>query len=294
MYVARNSPIRIEEKVLLISIIAFIGIGIAELTMGFFANSIGLMADGAHSFADSLVSILVISGIRLSKKAPDGWFRHGYGRAENLFGLLAAMVMVTVGGIVLYESYLTLMTPELLQFTDYAAAVALVSFVISTIIALYKSRLAKRSGSQALRVDALNSMKDGAASLVVLVGLGMSSLGYLHFDAIAGMVISLLIIIVGYISIRESSIVLMDGCICTDRHEAVKSLASTLKGIKGIRDIKFRKFGRDFLLEAVVELDGERSVGDAYKITEELKSLIMKNDSDIGRVTLEIAPKAGS
>ena len=264
--------------------------GLAEILVGLISNSIGLMADGVHSFADALVTILVITGIRLSKRAPDGRFHHGYGRAENLFGLLAAVVMVVVGGIVFYESYLVFLTPETIYFSEYATVTAVIAFIVGLIIAFYKIKLANRTGSPALRVDAYNSIKDFSASLVVIIGITLSSYGYYFFDAVAGIIISILIFSVGYISIKESSIVLMDGCLCTDRNESIIALASTVKGIKSIRDLKFRKVGRDMLLEAVVELEGDKTVNEAHGIVESLKAKILEDDEEIGRVTVEIAP----
>ena len=290
MYVIRNQPMRVEEKVLLTSISLSILVGVIEVVMGLFSKSISLTADGVQSFADSIITILVLTGIRLSKRAPDGKFHHGYGRAEQLFGMQAAVVMVIIGVIVFYQSYLAFQAPTAIDYPNYAIGIALAAFFVGTAMALYKIRLARKAGSQGLAVDAYNSIKDGAGSLVVVVGIAFSSYGYLHFDAIAGIIISFMIIAVGYVSIKESSIILMDGCLCSDRFEAIITLAGEIKGIKKIHNLKFRKTGRDLIFEAVVQLEGDIPISEAYVIVNTLKQSIMKEDPEVGRVTNELEP----
>jgi cation diffusion facilitator family transporter len=280
----------LEERLLIISIFVLISIGVIEVVVGYMALSIALLADGAHSFADSLVSILVLAGIRLAKRGPDGKFHHGYGRAESLFGLIASMVVVAIGAIILYESYLAFFTPDQIVYPDLAIGIALFAGVVSMVIALFKLRLARKANSPALKVDAYNSLKDGSASFVVLVALVLASFGFHYFDAIGGVVISMMILAVAYVSIKESSIVLMDGCVCGDVFEVIYSAAEAVPGVKRLRNPKLRQVGRGIIVEAAVELDGGLSVAQAGEITSTIKKSIMDKNPDISKIILEIEP----
>ena len=84
--------------------------GFAEVFMGMFTLSVALIADGIQSFADAGVSLIVWIGLRISRRAPDGKFHFGYYRVETFSSIIAAFFMATLGGIVLYESYLELLT----------------------------------------------------------------------------------------------------------------------------------------------------------------------------------------
>jgi divalent metal cation (Fe/Co/Zn/Cd) transporter len=99
-------------------------------------------------------------------------------------------------------------------------------------------------GTNPTQVDAYNSLKDGAASFVVIVALILSSLGFHYFDAIGGMVVSVMILAVAYVSIRESSIVLMDGCICGDILEDIYGAAEGVPGVRKLRNLRLRQVGR--------------------------------------------------
>jgi cation diffusion facilitator family transporter len=278
----------LEERLLLISIFVLISIGVIEVAVGYMALSIALLADGAHSFADSIVSVLVLAGIRLAKRGPDGKFHHGYGRAESLFGLIASMVVVATGAIILYESYLAFFINDQIVYPEMAIGIAVFAGVLSTVIALFKLRLAKKAASPALKVDAYNSLKDGSASFVVLVALVLASLGFHYFDAIGGVVISIMILAVAYVSIKESSIVLMDGCVCGDVFEAIYGTAEAVPGVKRLRNLKLRQIGRGIVVEAAVELDGGLSVVQAGEITSAIKKSIMDKNPDISKIILEI------
>jgi divalent metal cation (Fe/Co/Zn/Cd) transporter len=82
----------------------------------------------------------------------------------------------------------------------------------------------------------------------------------------------------------------MDGCLCSDRFEAIITLADKIKGIKKIHNLKFRQTGRDVIVEAVVQLEGDIPVSEAYEIVNTLKQSIMTDDPEVGRVTIELEP----
>jgi len=284
----RSSMRNLEERLLIVSILALISIGVIEVVVGYMALSIALLADGVHSFADSVVSVLVLAGIRLAKRGPDGKFHHGYGRAESLFGLIASMVVVATGAVILYESYLAFFVLDQIVYPEMAIGIAVFAGVLSTAIALFKLRLARKAESPALKVDAYNSLKDGIASFVVLAALVLASFGLHYFDAIGGVVISVMIMAVAYVSLRESSIVLMDGCVCGDVIEVIYGAAEAIPGVKRLRNVKLRQVGRGIIVEALVEIDGGLSVAQAGEITSAIKKSIMSKNPDISKIILEI------
>ncbi|MDI9643826.1 MAG: cation diffusion facilitator family transporter [Candidatus Verstraetearchaeota archaeon] len=282
--------IKTEILALRISVAFLLAIGAVEILFGLSLGSIALIADGAHSLADSVVSVLVLVGISISRRRPDRIFSHGYKRAETLFGLLAAVAMMSLGGLMLYESYIALLEPVQIQDSMLAIAVAASAGISSAGLAVYKLGLARRSSSLAMKIDAYNSIKDGGASFVVVAGVWLSSLGFSYFDAVAGMAISFMIITVGYVSIKESSVVLLDGCLCPERLERIASIALRTEGVVGVRGVRLRSLGRSVAGQAVVELDGSLSVAEAHRISSEVKERIISEYGDISEMVIEIEP----
>ncbi|MEN3016822.1 MAG: cation diffusion facilitator family transporter [Candidatus Methanosuratincola petrocarbonis] len=291
---SRYEHLEREQILLRVSVFLLLGIGSGEVIAGLYFGSIALVADGVHSFADSVVSLLVLAGIMISRRRPDRAFSHGYARAENLFGLLAAMVMIALGGVMLYESYLAALDPAPIRNAALAIAVAILAGTTSLALAIAKIMLAKKSGSLALKIDAYNSTKDGLASFVVVGGVALSSLGLLYFDAVAGIAISAMIIAVGFVSIRESSVVLMDGCLCPGLIDRISSIALGVEGVQGVRDLRLRKVGRSIAGQAKIRLDGTITVEEAHRIAEAVKKRIINEFGDISDIMLEIEPSKGT
>ncbi|MEN3065425.1 MAG: cation diffusion facilitator family transporter [Candidatus Methanosuratincola petrocarbonis] len=291
---SRYEHLEREQVLLRVSVFLLLGIGAGEVIAGLYFGSIALVADGVHSFPDSVVSLLVLAGIMISRRRPDRAFSHGYARAENLFGLLAAMVMIALGGVMLYESYLAALDPAPIRNAALAIAVAILAGTTSLALAIAKIMLAKKSGSLALKIDAYNSTKDGLASFVVVGGVALSSLGLLYFDAVAGIAISAMIIAVGFVSIRESSVVLMDGCLCPGLIDRISSIALGVEGVQGVRDLRLRKVGRSIAGQAKIRLDGTITVEEAHRIAEAVKKRIINEFGDISDIVLEIEPSKGA
>ncbi len=281
-----------EQVLLRASVLLLFSIGLGEVVAGFWFGSIALIADGVHSFADSVVSVLVLAGVMISRRRPDSAFRHGYARAENLFGLLAAVVMIALGGLMMYESFLVIMDPVPIRDAFLAIVVAILAGSSSLTLALMKIRLAKTSGSLALKIEAYNSIKDGLSSFVVVAGVALSHLGLLYFDAIAGMAISVMIVAVGYVSIKESSVVLMDGCLCPGLLERFSAIAMGVKGVRGVSDVRLRKVGRSIAGQAKIRMDGGLTVDEAHRIAEEVKKRIISELGNISDIVLEIEPSS--
>lgn len=265
-----------------------------EILAGVYFGSIALIADGVHSLADSVVSTLVLAGILISMRRPDGAFRHGYARAENLFGLLAAVVMIALGALMMYESYLAVIDPEPVRDALLAIVVAVLAGALSMALAFMKMRLARSSGSLALKIEAYNSIKDGLASFVVVGGVALSSLGFIFFDALAGMAISVMIVAVGYVSIKESSVVLMDGCLCPGLIDRFSAIALGVEGVRGVHDVRLRKVGRSVAGQAKIRLDATMTVEEAHRVAELVKKRIISELGDIPDIVLEIEPSKGT
>ncbi|MEJ5292183.1 MAG: cation diffusion facilitator family transporter [Candidatus Methanosuratincola sp.] len=277
-----------------VSVFLLLLIGLGEILAGVYFGSIALIADGVHSLADSVVSTLVLAGILISMRRPDGAFRHGYARAENLFGLLAAVVMIALGALMMYESYLAVIDPEPVRDALLAIVVAVLAGALSMALAFMKMRLARSSGSLALKIEAYNSIKDGLASFVVVGGVALSSLGFIFFDALAGMAISVMIVAVGYVSIKESSVVLMDGCLCPGLIDRFSAIALGVEGVRGVHDVRLRKVGRSVAGQAKIRLDATMTVEEAHRVAELVKKRIISELGDIPDIVLEIEPSKGT
>jgi len=268
-----------------------VAVGIFEAFIGLFSGSVGLVADGAHSFADAAVSLIVWLGIRLSRKAPDGKFHFGYYRVETFSSIIAALFMIGLGFIIMYESYQILLYARIIANPETAMATALIATIIALSLAFYKLRAAKRIDSLALRTDALNSIKDVLTSVTAFFGIAFSHyLGIIQTDSIAGIIIALFIFTVSYVTIKEASLVLMDACTCTEIVSDIENIAKNIQHVKRVQNIRLRKLGPYIVGDMHIEVDGNMTIKEADKLTNEIEEKIKQEFDEVVEFKIRIEP----
>jgi len=273
------------------SFIILILVGIFEASVGLLLGSLGLVADGAYSFADAAVSFIVWLGLRLSRKAPDGKFHFGYYRVETFSSIVAALFMVSLGVVILYESYQMLLYVRQIINAELAMVTALIATIIALSLSFYKLRAAKRIDSLALRTDALNSIKDFLTSLAAFFGIAFSHyLGIIQADSIAGIIIAFFIFTVSYLTIKEASLVLMDACTCTEIVSDIENIAKSIHHVKTVQNIRLRKLGPYIIGDMHIEVDGNMTVNEADKITTEIEEKIKQEFDEVVEFKVRIEP----
>jgi cation diffusion facilitator family transporter len=273
------------------SFVVLLLVGIAEVFIGIFSLSLALVADGVQSFADAVVSLIVWVGLRLSGKAPDGKFHFGYYRVENFSSIIAAFVLTVSGGLILYESYQGLLYPRGIVNAEIAMATALLAAAIAGVILFFKVRAARRYDSLALKADAFNSTKDVLTSLTAFVGIALSK--YLNIgvtDSIAGIIIAFFVFTVAYSVIKESSLILMDACQCSDILLDIESIAKSVRNVKEVHDIRMRKLGPYLVGDMHIVVDGDMSVREADQIAIQIEEQVKKEFDEVTEIKVRIGP----
>jgi cation diffusion facilitator family transporter len=270
-------------------------VGIVEVSIGIFSSSLALIADGVQSFADAAVSFIVWIGLRLSGKAPDGKFHFGYYRVENFSSIIAAFVLSVSGGLILYESYQGILHPREIVNAEIAMATALSAAAIAGTILFFKVRAARKYDSLALKADAFNSTKDVLTSVTAFVGIALSKyLGIRATDSIAGIIIAFFVFTVAYSVIKESSLVLMDACQCSDILTDIETIAKSVKHVKGVHDIRMRKLGPYLVGDMHIVVDGDMTVREADRIATQIEEQVKQEFDEVTEIKVRIEPPASS
>jgi cobalt-zinc-cadmium efflux system protein len=279
------------QQIAIISFVANILVGIIEVIAGIFLQSLALKADGTHSFIDAIVSLTVWLGIRFSQKRADGRFHYGYFKFDAVFSLFAAVIMIGSGVVISYiglESYLGHVLDH--GISIIGSFIAGFSIAVAVILAVAKDLYAKRSGLVSLRTDAYNSIKDASASVVALVGVMATNFGYYGLDAVAGLIIGVLIMVAGYFAVKSSSLVLADAYGNPTMVETIKNIATGVPGIQGIDDLRIRRNGPFLAVEMHVRVDGNITVFEADRISQELTRKMRENIVSLGRIMIKPEP----
>src|SRR6202000_2388394 len=189
----------------------------------------------------------------------------GYGRAEDLAGVVIVVLILASSALAAYEALTRLAHPERVSNLIAVAAAALVGFAGNELVARYRIRVGRMIGSAALVADGLHARADGLTSLAVLVGAGGVALGWNWADPVVGLVITAAILAVLYQAAREVWRRLMDAVDPALAARARGTLMAPPGGLD-VGSVRLRWVGHQLWAECEIAVDGEITAVAAHEI----------------------------
>lgn len=204
------------------------------LTLGWMASVLAVMtlaAGGSAAFATALFedwlslvpAIVFLIAVRLERKGPTKRFPFGFHRVNSLAFMIAAVALFFVGGLLLFESLMTLIKAEHPTIAPVSVfghqlwagwvmiAALSYSVVPPFILGRMKQPVAEALHDKVLHTDALMQRADWMTGLAGIVGIMGLGLGYWWADAVAACFISFSIVQDGIRSLRIATAELIDG-----------------------------------------------------------------------------------
>ena len=259
-----NEGFRAGQRIAKISVITLVSIGIAELLMGYVSGSVVATADGIDSMSDAMISFIVLVGLRFARRPADRKFQFGYHKVESFAAMVASIGMIVIGVFIAYHSYEGFIHPREIQHPLLTMIVLGVAGGISLHRAFQMRSIAHKYNLLSLKTDAKNSIKDGSASgLGFLSVLIATQFGFLQADAIGGMIIAGFIFSVAYVSLKQSSLILVDAWYNPASAGYMKKLVEQkFEGDAIVRSVKLRQTGIISRAEIHLDMDGDKSLND--------------------------------
>jgi len=179
-----------------------------EVVGALVSGSLALLADAAHMLTDAAGLLIALIAATLVVRPASAARTWGYRRAEVLAATVQAAVLLAVGVFVLVEGVRRLLEPP------QVASTAMVVFGIVGLAGNLASMLVlTRAGSSNLNLRAalLEVANDALGSVAVLIAaLVIATTGWLRADAVASLLIALLILPRTLRLLRETAEVLLE------------------------------------------------------------------------------------
>ena len=277
---------------------AFLGVvvasalGVIQFLGGWFGGSVALMSDAFHSLGDALTSFAVFGALLWAQQPADAEHPYGHTRAEAVAGSNVALLLVFLGIGVAWEALRTL--GEASNPPDwYTLLVAAAGILLKEGLYRYEIRIARKTGSGAVRASAWDHRLDAFGSLAVLVGLALARWGgpdWHAADHVAAIVVGLVIFLAGARLFWTSLNELMDRQADRGTLEAVRREALAIPGVLGVEKLLIRKSGLEHLVDIHVEVDPDMSVRDSHNIGHAVKNRLLKKLMTVKDVLVHIEP----
>ena len=250
-------------------------LSVLQVVVGIEARSQALIADGLHSFSDLVADFVVLFANHHAAKAPDAEHPYGHQRFETAASLMLGLLLLGVGMV--WSAVTKVQNPGALQQVHVVALwVALATLVLKELLFRYLLRVAKRVKSSMLVANAWHARSDAASSLVVGIGIAGNLAGYTILDAIAALVVGLMIARTGWRFGWSALHDLMDSAVDSDEVQAIRKTLRETPGVRGVHDLRTRKMGDMVVVDVHLEVDASLNVEAGHTIAVNARSRVLQ------------------
>jgi len=215
-------------------------IALTKFIAGAFTNSSSMISEGIHSTVDTTNQLLLLYGLKRSKKAADESHPFGYGKELYFWSFVVSILIFGLGGALsIYQGISHIVEPEVMKdpFWNYIVLVLSLIFEGTSLFIAVKEFNKTRNGMKWW--DSIIKSKDPASFLVVfedgaavaglivvMVLMGIShSFQIPELDGVASVIVGLILVFVSLILARESRSLLMGEGIAPETRDKIAKLA---------------------------------------------------------------------
>ena len=270
-----------------------------KILAGVLGRSSAMIADGVHSLSDLLSDVVVLVFTRISSTGQDRDHSFGHGKFETLATLIISILLVAVGANLLssgVRNIIGVINGEILERPGYVALVAaVVSIVAKEIIYHATVRTGRKTGSTAVIANAWHHRSDAFSSVGSLIGIGGALvLGdkWTVLDPLASCVISVAIIVVAVKMAMPSLAELLEASLPEEIEDEILATASSVEGVNDVHELKTRRNGMSFIIDAHIAVDPDIPVVEAHDIATNVENALRERYGRETQINIHVEPSA--
>ena len=253
------------------------------------SGSVALLGDSLHNVADALTALPLWLAFSLGRRPANRRFTYGYGRAEDVAGVVVVLMIAGSGVLAAWEAVDRLRHPRDVHHLGFVMVAAVAGLVGNEAVAAYRIRVGRRIGSASLVADGLHARSDGLTSLAVLVGAIGVALGWRWADPAVGLAISAAILVVlvqaGH-SVGERLMDAVDPALVA-RAEAV---VAAVPGVQEVTELRMRWLGHRLQAEVRMTVDRDLDVASGHAIGDLVERALMDELGLLSGVIVHVNP----
>ncbi len=248
----------------------------AKLVAWWLTDSVAVLSSLADSLLDAVASIITLMAVRFAVEPADEEHRFGHGKAEALAGLGQAAFIAGSGCLLLIESVRRLIEPRPVRDEWVGIGVMIFSILVTLVLVIGQRYVIRRTGSMAVRGDALHYEGDILINGAVIVSLGAHWVwGWQILDPIFAVGIVAYLVWNAWRIGGQSMNMLMDRELPEAQRLRIKEIVMEHPQARDFHDLRSRQAGGDTFIQFHLELDPEMTLFDAHEIADEIELRIM-------------------
>jgi cation diffusion facilitator family transporter len=287
-----SSPERYHasRRVTLVSVATNLVLSVAQVVVGVVGHSQALVADGLHTLSDLVTDAMVLFALMHGRKGADSEHPYGHGRIETAVTLLLGIMLIAVALGIGVRAGLRLIETEGAFIIPSVLTIWVAGFTILAKEGLYHLTMviARRYDSAMLRANAWHHRSDAVSSVIVFAGIGGSLYGFSYLDAVAAIVVALMVakigVELGWQALRE----LVDTGLNTEDLESMRRAILSVSGVKALHLLRTRRIGGQALADVHIIVDDHVSVSEGHQISEAVRAKLIQEIAPLTDVMVHI------
>ena len=274
-----------------------IALTIAKIVAGVVGRSAAMIADGIHSLSDLLSDIVVLVFTHISSKGKDRDHSFGHGKFETLATLIVSIILVVVGAKLMsggIKSIISVVNGEVIPKPGYIAlAAAVISIAAKEILYQATVKVGKEVNSPVVVANAWHHRSDALSSIGALLGIGGAIIlgdKWTVLDPIASCCISIAIIVIAVKMALPSLSELLETSLPEDIEAEIIRTASEIPGVRDIHDLKTRRNGISFIIDAHITVDPSISIVEAHDIATNVEEALQLKYGNETQINIHMEP----
>ncbi len=272
-----------------VSLVALGVTALFQLVIALLSGSVGLLADTIHNFSDAFTAVPLWIAFALTLRPANRRYTYGYGRAEDVAGVIIVLIIFASSLVAAYESYQKFFHPEPLRYVWWVMAAAIIGFVGNEGVAILRMRVGREIGSAALVADGQHARVDGLTSLAVLIGAVGSLFGFPLADPIIGVLITLAILFI----VKDTAVTmwrrLMDA-VDPEMVEAMERTARRIPEVEDVHDVRLRWVGHKLQSELHITVNEDLLTYESHHLAEQVRHALFDAQPKLSAVTVHVDP----
>lgn len=285
-----SSHTRLNYLAGIISIIANALLFALKYWAGLVSGSVALLADAWHTLSDTLSSVAVLIGVKMSSRKADKKHPFGHGRIENLVAILIGVMLAIVAYEFITQAIDKLRNPESKAiFGTLAIVVTAVSIVVKEGMAQFSFYIARKTGNTSVKADGWHHRSDALSSIVVLAGIFLQDY-FWWIDAVLGICVSVILMVAVYKIIREAVDKLMGERVPDEIIAQVKTIIQeTIGGDLQVHHFHIHNYGTHSELTFHINLPPDMTILEGHGIADRIEKQLRETMGI--ESTIHIEPK---
>ncbi|WP_299411624.1 cation diffusion facilitator family transporter [Acaryochloris sp. IP29b_bin.148] len=249
----------------------------------YWSGSVALLADLLHNVGDIISALPLGIAFWLGRLSPNRRFQYGYGRVEDLAGVMIILIIAASAVATGYESIQRFIHPQPLEHLGAVAIAASIGFIGNESVALFRIRVGKEIGSAALVADGYHARTDGLVSLAVVVSAVGLWLGYAWADPVVGLGITCALLHIVWESGQTVLTRLLDGV----EPETTDDLQHALEAYN-YTDLKARWMGHQLYTQVCLIVDPAVSMEEGEAIAHQVRSHLQQEIPYLSDICIQL------